>query len=75
MFKSDLKTDANGNHWKQQLYPGGCSESVEEGMIAAILINAGDEDITAKFTIIARNSIGQAVQWESDHAFHLFPSR
>lgn len=75
VFESEVNTDTNGNHWKLQLYPGGCSDSVEEGMVAVILINAGDEDITAKFTITARNGIGQAVQRESDHAFHLFPSR
>lgn len=72
VFESDMKTDANGHCWKLQLYPGGCSDSIEDGMVAVILINVGDADVVAKFTVTARNSVGQAVLRESDQSFHLF---
>jgi hypothetical protein len=75
VIESEVKTDSNGNDWKLQLYPGGCSDSIDTGMIALILINVGESDVTAKFAMIARNSLGYAVRKESDHAFHLFPSR
>lgn len=71
---SDSKTDANGNCWRLHLYPGGCRDSVEEGMIAVILINIGEEDVTCKFSFTIRNSLGYAVLTESDYAFHTFPS-
>lgn len=75
VFETDMKQDTNGNCWRLQLYPGGCSDAVEEGMIAIILINVGDADVTAKFTVIVRNSLGHAVRLESNNAFHLFAKR
>ena len=71
---SDSKIDANGNCWRLHLYPGGCRDSVEEGMIAVILINIGEEDVTCKSSFTVRNSLGYAVLTESDYAFHIFPS-
>ncbi|KAL3788676.1 hypothetical protein HJC23_001875 [Cyclotella cryptica] len=74
VIESEDKTDSNGNTWKVQLYPGGCSDAVDQGMIALILLNTGDTDVDAKFSFIVRNDLGYAVRTETDNAFHCFPS-
>ena len=69
---SDIQTDSHGNSWRLHLYPGGCRDAIEDGMVALILINVGGEDVNCKFTLVLRNNLGYAVRNETDNAFHLF---
>ena len=71
---SDIQIDPYGNSWRLHLYPGGCRDAVEDGMVALILINVGEVDVTCKFTLVLRNNLGYAVRNDTDNAFHLFPS-
>ena len=41
---SDVQTDCNGNKWKLLLYPGGRSQSTEQGWIAIGLSGARSRD-------------------------------